>query len=138
MKKLILIFIFNIILSINLIGQIRNENVPVIKYVDSVVGKHVTFVSWYTENDTIKVNQIRIWDFEKKEYVDFFENDIKKLFPILFRGFTIKVNLPLSSTNWSHIINFDLIDTVKFLNRTYFMDRVAHFRRKYTPWEIFT
>lgn len=137
MKKLLLFSILSIFLSMNSIGQIRNENIPVIKYVDSVVGKHVTFVSWYTENDTIKVTQLRIWDFEKKQYVDFYADEIKKLFPILFRGFTIKVNLPLSSTNWSHIINLNFIHTIKFLNRTYFMDCIPHFRRKDTPWEIF-
>ena len=66
MKKLLFFSILSIFLSINSIGQIRNENIPVIKYVDSVVGKHVTFVSWYTENDTIKLTKFRIWVFEKK------------------------------------------------------------------------
>lgn len=138
MKKSILFFIFNIILSINLIGQIKQENVPVLKYVDSVVGKHVTFVSWTTDNDTIKVNQIRIWDFEKKQYLDFGIEEIKKLFPVLFRGFTIKVNLPLSSSNRGNVINLNFIYPINFLNWPYFIYGTPHIRRKDTPWEIFT
>jgi hypothetical protein len=138
MKKIILFLFVGLLFSINVVGQINKENAPVIKYVDSVIGKHVTFVSWYTEKDTIKVTQFRIWDFEKKIYLDYYEDDIKRMYPILFRGFTIKVDLPLSSTNWSYIINLNFIHTVYFLNRTYFMDSVPHFRRKDTPWEIFT
>jgi len=138
MKKIILLLFVCPLFFINVAAQIKKENAPVLKYVDSIIGKHVTFVSWYNKKDTIKVTQLRIFDFEKKIYLDYYEDDIKKLYPILFRGFTIKVDTPLSSADWSYIINLDFIHAIYFLNRTYLMNSFPHFGSKDTPWEIFT
>lgn len=128
MKTKLLLSALVVLLFSNLNAQNKKEGeVCVLKYVDSVVGKHVTFVSWYSEKDTIKVTQFRIWDYNEKKYFDFFLEDIKVLYPILFRGFTIKINTPFSCSYGGNVIDFDLVNPIYFLNRANFINTITYF-----------
>ena len=44
-----------------------NENNEIVLFVEKSINEHVTFVSWETENDSIKIKQISIYNFEKKK-----------------------------------------------------------------------
>ena len=129
-------FLFTITCSF---GQRNNEETPLLKYVDSIVGSHVTFISWYKKNDSIKINQFRIYNSKTKSYTDFFEGDIREKFPILLKGFTCKTQTPSSTSYRSNIYYFDFIDSIHFLNRTnIFYYRPTYFRRQIPPRELFT
>ena len=130
------IFLFTFMCSF---GQKKDKDMPILKYVDSIVGIHVTFISWYRENDTIKITQLRIYNFVTKNYVDFYGEEIKEKFPILYRGFTIKTNLPLSSSYRRNIYYFDFINTVNFFNRSDICyHRLFNWRIQNSPWKIAT
>lgn len=105
-----------------------NENTKVLNYVESVIGQHVTFVSWYMEIDTVKITQIRIWDFSKKEYKDYDREEIKKKFPNLFLGFTFKTHSPFSSSYRGNIDHFNFINTIYFFYGPDTINGRPHFR----------
>lgn len=117
MKKifftLLLLFLFNYTHS-----QKSENQTTIIAYVESIINSHVTFVSWYKINDTIKVNQFRIYDFINKKFIDFYEKDITEKFPKLRLGFTLKTTSPLGSSVGCNVNNLYYINPINLFNRS--------------------
>ena len=107
MKK-VLILILSLI-SLNSFSQVKDEPTKIIDSISKIINKHVTFVSWYVENDTIKITQFTTYNNVNKKYEHFYIEDIKKYYPILLNLLTTKIQNPLSS---SHRSNVDDIDSI--------------------------
>lgn len=110
-------FLLLVVLPFSVFAQ-KDEKSEVIKYVETVVKKHVVFVSYETNGDVIKVTQFSIYDFESKEYVRYYKKDIDIFYPTLSSGFTLKSNTPSGRTVWSNVDDFDYVNTFNFLYRT--------------------
>ena len=107
MKK-VLILVLSLI-SLNCFSQKKDESSTIIDSVSKIINKNVTFVSWYVENDTIKITQFTTYDKVKKMYEHFYLEDIKKYYPILLGLFTKKTYTPSSGSNWTNINNINHI-----------------------------
>ena len=79
MKK-VLILILSLI-SLNSFSQVKDEPTKIIDSISKIINKHVTFVSWYVENDTIKITQFTSYDNINKRYENYYIKDIKKNYP---------------------------------------------------------
>lgn len=97
-------------------GQKEESSLTILEYVDSIVSEHVTFISWHVEKDTIKVTQIRIYDYMKKNYIDFYEKDIIKNYPKLRFGFTLKTALPFSASYRCNINDFYYVNPINLFD----------------------
>ena len=128
--------LFFIIICLSCASQTMNETNKVVTFVEKSINQHVTFVGWEVENDSVKVKQITIYDFEKKTYIKFQEADVKLFYPNLFRGFTLQPNAPTSSSNGRNINDFNNINAVNFINRPYFYNTRPDFTIKVAPWEL--
>lgn len=115
MKKIF--FTLLLLILFNYTHSQKSENqATIISYVESIINCHVTFVSWYKINDTIKVNQLRIYDFINKNFIDFYEKDVMEKFPKLRFGFTLKTALPFSTSYRSNINYFYYINPINLFN----------------------
>lgn len=115
MKKIFFTLLFSILCTFSHSQKSESQN-TIIFYVESIIDSHVTFVSWYEINDTIKITQLRIYDFMKKNYIDFYEKDIIKKFPKLRFGFTLKTALPFSTSYRGNINDFYYINPINLFN----------------------
>lgn len=86
MKRIL--FLILLVISSNCFSQIKKESTHTFYLPDSVskiINKHVTLVLYQVHNDTISVVQFTIDDYEKKELIHFYLDDIKKYYPILLK-----------------------------------------------------
>lgn len=113
MKKVLLVLFTLLSYTVN--AQ-KSESIYIPDLVSNVIKEHVTFVSWETYNDTIKIKQLIIWDRKNKRYVDYSINEIEKKYPLLFRGLTSKTDCPTSFTVRSNVYNFNSINPVDFID----------------------
>ena len=114
MKK-ILILILSLI-SLNCFSQTENKPIRIVDLISKMINKNVTFVSWYEENDTIKITQLTTYDKIDKTYKHFYSEDIKKYYPTLLDLLTPKIQHPLSSPYRRDV---DDIDSIQTLNLKY-------------------
>jgi hypothetical protein len=89
MKKILVLVL--LLISFNSFSQRKTEPSIVIDSISKIINKKVTFVSGSVENDTIKINQITIYDVHRKIYEHLYIEDIKKYYPKLLNLFTTKV-----------------------------------------------
>ncbi len=113
MKKVLLVLFTLLSYTVN--AQ-KSESIYIPDLVSNVIKEHVTFVSWETYNDTIKIKQLIIWDRKNKKYVDYSINEIEKKYPLLFRGLTSKTDGPTSFTVRSNVYNFNSVNPVDFID----------------------
>lgn len=113
MKKVLLVLFTLLSYAVN--AQ-KGESIYIPDLVSNIIKEHVTFVSWETYNDTIKIKQLIIWDRKNKRYVDYSINEIEKKYPLLFRGLTSKTDCPTSFTVRSNVYNFNSINSVDFID----------------------
>jgi len=90
MKKIPLILI--LLFSLKSFSQSRKDNSEPIEIVTKIINQHITFLSYTAINDTLKVNQIVYYDFDKKINVIFYEKEIYNLYPELLIGIAFKGN----------------------------------------------
>lgn len=135
MKKIFLILI--LLFSLKSFSQSRKDYSEPIEIVTKIINQHITFLSYIVVNDTLKVEQIVYYNFDKKIYIYLYKKDIFNLYPELLIGIALKVNIPLSSTNRRNINNLNYIITLKFFNRSYFTNGISNIRTQSSPWEIF-
>ena len=109
MKK-ILILILSLI-SLSCFSQTEKKPIRIVDLISKMINKNVTFVSWYEENDTIKITQFTTYDRVSKTYTHFYLEDIQKYYPILL---TSKFQLPFSSTYRSNVDNINRIHSIDF------------------------
>lgn len=109
MKK-ILILILSLI-SLSCFSQTEKKPIRIVDLISKMINKNVTFVSWYEENDTIKITQFTTYDRVSKTYTHFYLEDIQKYYPILL---TSKFQLPFSSTYRSNVDNINRIHSINF------------------------
>lgn len=113
MKKIL--FLIFLTISTSCFSQKKLEtNYSIVDSVSKIIKKHVVFVSWYQDNDTIKITQVSFYETKEKKYVDLYLEDIRKQYPILLNLFTTKIQLPPSSSNRSNINNIDTVNSVNF------------------------
>ena len=115
MKKVL--FLLFITLSHEVNAQ-KSESIYIPDIVSNIIKEHVTFVSWETYGDTIKIKQLIIWDRENKKYIDYSINEIEKKYPVLFCGLTSKPNLPTSRTIRSNVYNFNGVNPINFIDHS--------------------
>ena len=113
MKKVLLVLFTLLSYAVN--AQ-KSESIYIPDLVSNIIKEHVTFVSWETYNDTIKIKQLIIWDRKNKRYVDYSINEIEKKYPLLFRGLTSKTDCPTSFTVRGNVYNFNSINPVDFID----------------------
>ena len=113
MKKVL--FLLFITLS-HAVNAQKSESIYIPDLVSNIIKEHVTFVSWETYGDTIKIKQLIIWDRKNKKYVGYSINEIEKKYPVLFRGLTSKSNIPTSCTIRRNVYNFNSINPIDFIN----------------------
>jgi hypothetical protein len=113
MKKVLLVLFTLLSYTVN--AQ-KSESIYIPDLVSNVIKEHVTFVSWETYNDTIKIKQLIIWDRKNKRYVDYSINEIEKKYPLLFRGLTSKTDCPTSFTVRGNVYNFNSVNPVDFID----------------------
>jgi hypothetical protein len=113
MKKVLLVLFTLLSYTVN--AQ-KSESIYIPDLVSNIIKEHVTFVSWETYNDTIKIKQLIIWDRKNKRYVDYSINEIEKKYPLLFRGLTSKTDCPTSFTVRSNVYNFNSVNPVDFID----------------------
>lgn len=116
MKK---IFFLLIVLLPTICFSQKDEKSDVVNYVESVVKKHVVFVSYETYGDTIKVTQFSIYDFQIKDYIRYQKKDIELKYPILSTGFTLKTDIPSGGSVRSDVNNLYSIFPINLLDRPY-------------------
>lgn len=116
MKKALVLIL--LLISSNCFSQRKNESVKIVDSISKIINKHVTFVSWYVENDTIKITQFTTYDNVNKKYEHFYIEDIKKYYPILLNLLTTKIQNPLSSSHRSHVDDIDGIQSFNLRYRT--------------------
>ena len=116
MKRILFLILLTI--SSNCFSQIKKGSTHTFYLVDSVskiVNKHVTFVLYQVHNDTISVAQFTIYDYEKKELMHFYLDDIKKYYPVLLKlFFAVNIQTPSSSSNRSNVDNLNYVYTINF------------------------
>ena len=117
MKK-ILILILSLI-SLNCFSQTEKKPIRIVDLISKMIDKNVTFVSWYEENDTIKITQFTTYDNINKTYKHFCTEDIKKYYPTLLDLLTPKVQHPLSSPHRSDVDDIDSIQSLNLKYRTH-------------------
>ena len=115
MKKVL--FLLFITLS-HAVNAQKSESIYIPDLVSNIIKENVTFVSWETYGDTIKIKQLIIWDRENKKYIDHSINEIEKKYPVLFRGLTSKPNLPISCTIRSNVYNFNGVNPINFIDHS--------------------
>ena len=113
MKKVL--FLLFITLS-HAVNAQKSESIYIPDLVSNIIKEHVTFVSWETYGDTIKIKQLIIWDRKNKKYVGYSINEIEKKYPVLFRGLTSKSNIPTSCTIRSNVYNFTGVNPINFID----------------------
>lgn len=113
MKKVLLVLFTLLSYTVN--AQ-KSESIYIPDLVSNIIKEHVTFVSWETYNDTIKIKQLIIWDRKNKRHVDYSINEIEKKYPLLFRGLTSKTDCPTSFTVRSNVYNFNSVNPVDFID----------------------
>jgi hypothetical protein len=113
MKKVLLVLFTLLSYAVN--AQ-KSELIYIPDLVSNIIKEHVTFVSWETYNDTIKIKQLIIWDRKNKRYVDYSINEIEKKYPLLFRGLTSKTDCPTSFTVRGNVYNFYSVNPVDFID----------------------
>lgn len=117
MKKIfIIILLFNSFVSYS---QIKKEYSKSLEIVTKIINQHITFLSYTEINDTLKVELIVYYNFDKETYVYLYKKDIFKLYPELLIGIALKFNIPSSSTNRRNIDNINCIATLNFVDRAY-------------------
>ena len=136
MKKIFLILI--LLFSLKSFSQSRKDYSEPIEIVTKIINQHITFLSYIVVNDTLKVDQIVYYNFDKKIYIYLYKKDIFNLYPKLLIGIALKVNIPLSSTNRRNINNLNYINALKFFNWSYFTNGIFNIRTQSSPREIFT
>lgn len=109
MKKILIILLS--LISFNSFSQKKDETIKIIDSVSKVIKKHVTFISWYVENDTVKITQLTTYDRVSKTYTHFYLEDIQKYYPTLT---TTKIQFPLSGTHRSNVDNVNGIQSIDF------------------------
>lgn len=114
MKKVLILTLS--LISLNCFSQKKEESTKIIDSVSKIINKKVTFISWYVENDTVKITQFTTYDKVSKTYTHFYLEDIQKYYPILLNLLTTKIQNPLSS---SHRSNVDDIDSIQSINLRY-------------------
>lgn len=112
MKKIL--FLSLCLISWNAFSQINGEPKKIIDSISKIINKNITFVSWYVENDTVKITQFTTYDRVSKTYTHFYIEDIKKYYPILL---TTNFQLPFSSTYRSNIDNINRVHSIDFRYR---------------------
>lgn len=112
MKKVLILTLS--LISLNCFSQKKEESTKIIDSISKIINKHVTFVSWYVENDTVKITQFTTYDNVNKKYEHFYIEDIKKYYPILL---TTNFQLPFSSTYRSNIDNINRVHSIDFRYR---------------------
>ena len=119
MMKNILIIILSLI-SFNSFSQKKDESIQIIDSVSKVIKKHETFISWYVENDTVKITQFTTYDRVTKKYIHFNSEDIQKYYPTLN---TTKIQFPLGGAHRSDVDNINRIQPIHFGYRPNFSTR---------------
>lgn len=109
MKKILIILLS--LISFNSFSQKKDETLKIIDSVSKVIKKHVTFISWYVENDTVKITQLTTYDRVSKTYTHYYSEDIQKYYPTLI---TTKIQLPLSGPYRSNVDNVNRIQSIDF------------------------
>ena len=109
MKKVLILTLS--LISLNCFSQKKEESTKIIDSVSKIINKKVTFISWYVENDTVKITQFTTYDKVSKTYTHFYLEDIQKYYPILL---TSKFQLPFSSTYRSNVDNINRIHSINF------------------------
>ena len=108
MKKTIITFLLTLV-SFWGISQTKKDEILLSteeylpERVSKMIKENVTFVSWKTFGDTIKVIQMSIYESKNKKFIEYNEKDIEKKYPSLT---TLKTNSPLGFTVTSHVNNF--------------------------------
>jgi uncharacterized protein YktB (UPF0637 family) len=87
MKKLILSILFVLTCSI-VFSQTKKENFTPLDKVSKKINKHITFMSYSVNMDTVKVNYIIYYNFDNKTYATLCEKEIGILYPELLVGIT--------------------------------------------------
>ena len=105
MKK-VLILVLSLI-SLNCFSQIKEEPTKIIDLISKIINKNVTFVSWYIENDTIKITQFTTYDNIIKRYENFYIEYIKKYYPILLNLPATKLEKILKMTPHKYFGSFE-------------------------------
>lgn len=117
MKKVLILALS--LISLTCFSQKKEESTKIIDSVSKIINKKVTFVSWYIENDTVKITQFTTYDRVSKTYTHFHIEDIKKYYPSLLGLLTPKVQHPLSSPHRSDVDDIDGIQSLNFKYRTH-------------------
>jgi len=112
MKKVLILALS--LISLTCFSQKKEESRKIIDSVSKIINKNVTFVSWYVENDTVKITQFTTYDRVSKTYTHFYIEDIKKYYPILL---TTNFQLPFSSTYRSNVDNINRVHSIDFRYR---------------------
>lgn len=126
MKKILILILF--LISLNCFSQTEKKSIRIVELVSKMINKNVTFVSWYEENDTIKITQFTTYDKSNKTYKHFYSEEIKKYYPTLLELLTTKVQSPFSSPYRSDVDNVDSIQSLNLRYRPNFA-RVAKSNR---------
>ena len=135
MKKIfVTLMLFSSLVSYS---QTKKEYSEPIEIVTKIINQHISFLSYRIINDTLKVEQIVYYDFNKKIYINLSKKDISNLYPELLIGIAIKSNIPHSSSNGRNINNLNCINTLNFFNWTYFTIKIRNIRTQSSPREIF-
>jgi len=124
MKKT-LILIFSLI-SLSCFSQTEKKPIRIVDLISKMINKNVTFVSWYEENDTIRITQFTTYDNTNKTYKHFYSEDIKKYYPTLLDLLTPKVQRPSSSPYRRNVDDIDSIQTLNFKYRTNLSNRIIY------------
>ena len=91
MKKIFLILI--LLFSLKSFSQSRKDYSEPIEIVTKIINQHITFLSYIVVNDTLKVEQIVYYNFDKKIYIYLYKKDIFNLYPELLIGIALKSNI---------------------------------------------
>ena len=104
MKRIfVLILLLSSLLSYS---QIKKDYSKSIEIVSKIINQHITFLSYTVINDTLKVDQIVYYNFDKT-YIYLYKKDIFNLYPELLIGIALESNIPLSSANMRNIDNIN-------------------------------
>jgi len=117
MKKILVLIL--LLISSNCFSQTEKKPIKIVDLISKMINKNVTFVSWYEENDTIKITQITTYDNINKTYKHFYTKDIKKYYPILLNLLTSKIQSPLSGPYRSDVDDINCIQSLNLKYRTH-------------------